>query len=88
VLGTTSYRRGYDATAFRPKLDAGLGWLKGGEDGIPQICRTYYLDLPATDRIATRAQLRSKGVPSVMVSVSGAKARGCRRVAIERESAR
>ena len=29
----TSYRRGYDATVFRPKIDAGLGWLKGGEDG-------------------------------------------------------
>jgi DNA segregation ATPase FtsK/SpoIIIE, S-DNA-T family len=156
VLGTTSYRRGYDSTCFRPKLDAGLGWLKGGEDGIPQICKTYYLDLPATDRIATRArdirdragvltgyalgeldtgaeardvladvlavfdgapglhwdeiadrlaarwpdrwadvtgdaisaQMRSKGVPSVMVSTSGVKARGCRRVAVERESAR
>lgn len=155
VLGTTSYRRGYDATVFRPKVDAGLGWLKGGEEGTPQICRTYYLDLPATDRIATRArdmrdragvltgyalgefeqaeardvladvlavfgdapglhwdtlsdrladrwpdrwaditgdavsaQLRSHGVPSVMVSTDGVKARGCRRVAVERESAR
>jgi S-DNA-T family DNA segregation ATPase FtsK/SpoIIIE len=154
VLGTTSYRRGYDATVFRPKLDAGLGWLKGGEDGIPQICRTYYLDLPATERIAARArdmrdragvlsgyalgekhqaeardaladvlavfegpgmhwdsladalaerwpdrwadvtgdalsaQLRAKGVPSVMVSVGGSKSRGCRRVAVEREAAR
>jgi DNA segregation ATPase FtsK/SpoIIIE, S-DNA-T family len=152
VLGTTSYRRGYDATVFRPKLDAGLGWLKGGEEGIPQICRTYYLDLPATERIAARArdmrdragvltgyalgelevteardiladvlavfegpgmhwddladrlaarwparwadvtgdavsaQMRAKGVPSVMVSVAGAKARGCRRVAVEREA--
>jgi len=56
VLGTTSYRRGYDATVFRPKVDAGLGWLKGGEDGIPQICRTYYLDLPATEKIAARAR--------------------------------
>jgi S-DNA-T family DNA segregation ATPase FtsK/SpoIIIE len=153
VLGTTSYRRGYDATVFRPMLDAGLGWLTGGEEGIPHICRTYYLDIPAAERIATRArdirdragvltgyalgeldtaeardvladvvavfgdapglhwdeladrlanrwpdrwadvtgdsisaQLRSKGVPSVMVSVGGAKARGCRRVAVERES--
>jgi DNA segregation ATPase FtsK/SpoIIIE, S-DNA-T family len=56
VLGTTSYRRGYDATVFRPKLDAGLGWLKGGEDGIPQICRTYYLDLDQTEAIAARAR--------------------------------
>jgi S-DNA-T family DNA segregation ATPase FtsK/SpoIIIE len=56
VLGTTSYRRGYDATVFRPKLDAGLGWLKGGEEGIPQICRTYYLNIPDTERIAARAR--------------------------------
>lgn len=56
VLGTSSYRRGYDATVFRPKLDAGLGWLKGSEEGIPQICRTFYLDLPATERIAARAR--------------------------------
>ena len=27
LLGTTSYRRGYDATVFRPKIDAGLGWF-------------------------------------------------------------
>jgi S-DNA-T family DNA segregation ATPase FtsK/SpoIIIE len=153
VLGTTSYKRGYDATVFRPKVDAGLGWLKGGEEGTPQICRTYYLDLPATERIAARArdmreragvlsgyalgemvsaeardvladvlavfgdapgmhwdtladrlaerwpqryadltgdavsaQLRAKGVSSVMVSVAGDKARGCRRIAVERQA--
>jgi DNA segregation ATPase FtsK/SpoIIIE, S-DNA-T family len=151
VLGTSAYKRGYDATVFRPKLDAGLGWLKGSEDGVPQICRTYYLDLPATERIAARArdmrdragvltgyalgefetaeardvladvlavfgdaaglhwddladrlaerwpdrwaditgdtvssQLRSKGVPSVVVSAGGVKARGCRRVSIDK----
>jgi S-DNA-T family DNA segregation ATPase FtsK/SpoIIIE len=56
VLGTTSYRRGYDATVFRPKLDAGLGWLKGGEEGIPQICRTYYLNIPDAEKIAARAR--------------------------------
>jgi S-DNA-T family DNA segregation ATPase FtsK/SpoIIIE len=155
VLGTSSYKRGYDATAFRPKLDAGLGWLKGGEDGIPQICRTYYLNLPATERIAARARdardragvlsgyalgledvaeirdiladtaavfggeaglqwaelaerlaerwpgrwadltaeaasaaLRGKGVPSVDVKRSGMVAKGCRRVAVEREVAK
>ena len=154
VLGTSSYRRGYDATVFRPKLDAGLGWLKGSEEGTPQVCRTFYIDLPTSERIAERArdmrdragvlsgyaldeqdttqardvladvlavfddapgmhwdeiadrladrwpdrwadvtgdavsaQLRSKGVPSVMVSTAGVKARGCRRVAVERESA-
>ncbi|MGO9080452.1 MAG: hypothetical protein ACLQDY_15645 [Streptosporangiaceae bacterium] len=57
VLGTSSYRRGYDSTVLRPKLDAGLGWLKGGEDGVPQICRTYYLNIPDTERIAARARV-------------------------------
>ena len=56
VLGTSNYKRGFDATVFRPKLDAGLGWLKGGETGIPAITRTYYLDLPATEKIAARAR--------------------------------
>ncbi len=54
VLGTGSYRNGYKATAFRTRTDAGLGWLKA--DGDPQIVRTYYLDLPATERIAARAR--------------------------------
>jgi S-DNA-T family DNA segregation ATPase FtsK/SpoIIIE len=152
ILGTSSYRNGYNAAVFRPKTDAGLGWLKA--DGPPQIVRTYKVDLePAekvcarardmreragrltgyalgeldtaesrdvladvlavfagpgmhwdelADRLAARwparwadvtgealsAQLRAKGVPSVMVSVGGSKARGCRRVAVERESSR
>ncbi len=38
VLGTSSYKNGYKATAFRTKTDAGLGWLKA--DGDPQIVRT------------------------------------------------
>jgi len=54
VLGTSSYKNGYKATAFRTKTDAGLGWLKA--DGEPQIVRTYYLDLPATERAAARAR--------------------------------
>ncbi|HMH91916.1 MAG TPA: hypothetical protein VK586_12640 [Streptosporangiaceae bacterium] len=154
VLGTSSYRRGYDATIFRPKLDAGLGWLKGSEEGVPQVCRTFYIDLPTSGRIAARArdlrdragvlsgyalgehqtapardvladvltvfgdapglhwddladrlaarwpdrwadvtgeamsaQCRRLGVSSVVVSVDGAKARGCRRSVVEREIA-
>jgi len=55
VLGTSSYKNGYKATAFRTKTDAGLGWLKA--DGDPQIVRTYYLDLPATERAAARARI-------------------------------
>jgi DNA segregation ATPase FtsK/SpoIIIE, S-DNA-T family len=55
VLGTSSYRNGYNATAFRPKADAGLGWLKA--EGTPQVVRTYYLDLNATERVAARARV-------------------------------
>jgi S-DNA-T family DNA segregation ATPase FtsK/SpoIIIE len=59
VLGTGSYKAGYDSAIFRLKTDAGLGWLKA--DGEPQIVRTYYLDLPASEKIATRArQLRER----------------------------
>jgi len=54
ILGTGAYKSGYDASAFRAKTDAGLGWLKG--EGDPQIVRTYYLDLPATERAAARAR--------------------------------
>ena len=55
ILGTSSYRNGYNAAAFRSGTDAGLGWLKA--EGDPQIVRTYYLDLPACERIAARAKV-------------------------------
>ena len=29
ILGTSAYKAGYSAAAFRPKIDAGLGWLRG-----------------------------------------------------------
>jgi S-DNA-T family DNA segregation ATPase FtsK/SpoIIIE len=54
ILGTSSYRNGYNAAAFRSGTDAGLGWLKA--EGDPQIVRTYYLDLPACERICERAR--------------------------------
>jgi S-DNA-T family DNA segregation ATPase FtsK/SpoIIIE len=54
VLGTSSYRAGYDATVFRAKTDAGMGWLKA--EGDPQIVKTYYLDLNATEKVAKRAR--------------------------------
>jgi S-DNA-T family DNA segregation ATPase FtsK/SpoIIIE len=56
VLGTSSYKNGYNATQFRPKVDAGLGWLKGSEDGTPQVVKTYYLNTEATRKIAARAR--------------------------------
>lgn len=55
ILGTGAYKAGYNAAIFRAKTDAGLGWLKG--DGDPQVIRTYYLDLPAAERIGARARL-------------------------------
>jgi len=54
ILGTGAYKAGYNAAIFRARTDAGLGWLKG--DGDPQVIRTYYLDLPAAERIAARAR--------------------------------
>jgi S-DNA-T family DNA segregation ATPase FtsK/SpoIIIE len=56
VLGTSAYRNGYKATTLRPKVDAGFGWLKGSEDGIPQVVHAYYLNLKATARIVDRAR--------------------------------
>ena len=55
VLGTSAHKNGYRATVFRARTDAGLGWLKG--DGDPQIVKTYYIDLPATGKIAARARV-------------------------------
>jgi S-DNA-T family DNA segregation ATPase FtsK/SpoIIIE len=55
ILGTSAHQNGYRATVFRAKTDAGLGWLRGDED--PQVTKTYYLDLPATARIAARARV-------------------------------
>lgn len=59
VLGTSSYKNGYNATLFRPRTnaspgDAGLGWLKA--DGQPQIVRTYKVDLPEAEKVANRAR--------------------------------
>ena len=57
ILGTSAYKNGIRATALRPEIDAGIGYYVGGTQ--PQVVRAYYLDLPACERIATRArQLR------------------------------
>lgn len=55
VLGTGSYKAGYDATLFRAKTDAGLCWLKGDSD--PKISRSYELNLKDSDKIGDRARL-------------------------------
>ena len=55
ILGTSAYKNGARATTFRPKVDAGLGYLKGDES-VPQVVRTYYLNAEATERAAKRAR--------------------------------
>ena len=58
VLGTSAYKNGIRATTFRPEVDAGIGYLLGASTS-PQVVRTYYLDMPAAERVAIRArQLR------------------------------
>ncbi|MFC4910911.1 hypothetical protein [Actinomadura gamaensis] len=54
ILGTGAYKAGYRASEFRPKTDAGLGWLKGENE--TQAVRTHYLTLPDTARVAARAR--------------------------------
>ena len=50
ILGTSAYKNGARATTFRPKIDAGLGYLKG-EENTPQVVRTYYLNNADTERV-------------------------------------
>ena len=55
ILGTSAYKNGARATTFRPKVDAGLGYLKG-EENTAQVVRTYYLNGADTERVAKRAR--------------------------------
>ena len=55
VLGTSSYKSGIRATTFRPVVDAGLGYLVGASASA-QVVRTFYVDTPATERVAKRAR--------------------------------
>jgi S-DNA-T family DNA segregation ATPase FtsK/SpoIIIE len=55
ILGTSAYKNGIRATTFRPEIDAGIGYYVGGSGGA-QVVRTYYLDMPATERVAIRAR--------------------------------
>jgi S-DNA-T family DNA segregation ATPase FtsK/SpoIIIE len=54
ILGTSAYKNGVRATAFRPEIDAGNGYLAGANP-LPTVVRTAYLDDPATNAIAQRA---------------------------------
>ena len=55
ILGTSAYKQGIRATTFRPDVDAGLGYLVGSSSSA-QVARTYYLNLPDTERAAKRAR--------------------------------
>jgi len=55
VLGTSAYKNGIRATTFRAEVDAGLGYLVGASSSA-QVARTYYLNLPDTERAAKRAR--------------------------------
>lgn len=54
VLGTSSYQEGIRATQFRPRIDAGIGWLKGAGPA-PVVAKCYYIDGPNAESIAERA---------------------------------
>jgi S-DNA-T family DNA segregation ATPase FtsK/SpoIIIE len=54
ILGTGSHSSGFSAIAFRQETDAGLGWLRGSAD--PQAVKTFYLNLPSTQKLCARAR--------------------------------
>jgi len=54
ILGTGSYTAGWNAAEFRHEIDAGLGWLRGAAE--PCAPKVYYLNLPATKKVAARAR--------------------------------
>jgi DNA segregation ATPase FtsK/SpoIIIE, S-DNA-T family len=55
VLGTSAYKQGIRATTFRAEIDAGLGYQVGAA-AQPLVVRTFYLNLPDTERVARRAR--------------------------------
>jgi S-DNA-T family DNA segregation ATPase FtsK/SpoIIIE len=56
ILGTGAYKRGVNAAALRPEIDAGIGYLVGAT-AAPTIACAAYLDGPATELVARRARL-------------------------------
>jgi hypothetical protein len=50
ILGTSAYKQGLRPTAFRPEVDAGLGYHKGATP-TPKVCRTYFLNVPAAKAV-------------------------------------
>jgi DNA segregation ATPase FtsK/SpoIIIE, S-DNA-T family len=60
ILGTGAYKRGVNAAALRPEIDAGIGYLVG-TGSAPVVACAARIDGPALERIARRARaLRTK----------------------------
>jgi DNA segregation ATPase FtsK/SpoIIIE, S-DNA-T family len=55
ILGTSAYKQGIRATTFRAEIDAGLGYQVGAA-AHPLVVRTFYLNLPDTEKVARRAR--------------------------------
>jgi DNA segregation ATPase FtsK/SpoIIIE, S-DNA-T family len=55
ILGTSAYKNGLQATAFRPEIDAGIGYLAGAGPAA-QVVRTFYLNMADAERVAIRAR--------------------------------
>lgn len=70
ILGTSSYKDGLRSTMFRPKIDAGTGWLKGAGPE-PVVVRTAYLDGPASQKVAERAYLLRKAAGTLTGHAAG-----------------
>lgn len=55
ILGTSAYKQGWRATAFRAEVEAGIGIQRGARTK-PTVVRCSYLDGPATARIGQRGR--------------------------------
>jgi TfoX N-terminal domain len=64
VLGTSAYKRGIRATTFRAEIDAGLGCQAGGA-AQPLVVRTFYLNLPDTEKVTKRARALGPARPVI-----------------------
>jgi S-DNA-T family DNA segregation ATPase FtsK/SpoIIIE len=79
ILGTSAYKNGLQATAFRPEIDAGIGYLAGAGPA-PQVVRTFYLNMADAERAAIRARALREAAGTVTGHAAGAEAEGPRNV--------
>jgi S-DNA-T family DNA segregation ATPase FtsK/SpoIIIE len=64
VLGTSAYKNGLRPTSLRPEIDAGIGYQVGAGPA-PQVIKTFYLDMAAAERAATRARALRQAVGTI-----------------------